>query len=147
MHTTRNSWPCPGCHDRVYLTRVQRLRAHEDPRNGKPCQGKGFAIDEPEYPQLIKLWGWETGNRMMKQRTPGFVPPTENGPHPLGDLQNLTMKAYPGASSFGYGAGKGITFRVGKWWYFAAPDGHVGEKYRVRPDAADALHEYVLQKN
>ncbi|MFJ4902963.1 hypothetical protein [Streptomyces sp. NPDC088727] len=138
-----NSWTCPGCHDSVTLTPAQRLRAHDDPRTGQPCSGKSFCIVEPEYPQLIKLWGWETGIQMMKARTPGWVPPTERGPHPIGTLQNLMLKAYPSAGSFGYGAGKGITFRVGHWWYFAAPDGHVGEKYRFRPDAADALHEYV----
>jgi hypothetical protein len=143
--TMLNSWPCPGCRDRVSLTRTKRLRAHDDPRTGQPCPGKGFCIDEPEYPQLIKLWGWETGNQMMKQRTPNWVPPTESGPHPIGALQKIAMEAYPGAESFGYGAGKGITFRVSRWWYFAAWDGHVGERYRFRPDAADALDEYVKQ--
>ncbi|MFE6000395.1 hypothetical protein ACFQ6C_26600 [Streptomyces sp. NPDC056454] len=138
------TWTCPGCRDSVTLTPARRLRVHDDPRTGSPCSGKGFCIDEPEYPQLIKLWGWETGIQMMKQRTPGWVPPTESGPHPMGTLQDLMLKAYPScAESFGYGAGKGITFRVGRRWYFAAPDGHVGEKYPSHPNAADALHEYM----
>ncbi|MGW1436772.1 hypothetical protein ACWD7M_16175 [Streptomyces griseus] len=139
------TWTCPGCSDWVTLTPTRRLRAHDDPRTGEPCSGKGFCIDEPEYPQLIKLWGWETGIRMMKRRTPGWVPPTENGPHPVGTLQNLMLKAYPSAESFGFSSGGGITFRVGRWWYFAAPDGHVGEKYHFRQDVADALHEYMKE--
>jgi hypothetical protein len=148
--TVLNSWPCPGCHDRVTLTRTKRLRAHDDPRTGKPCPGKGFCIDEPEYPQLIKLWGWETGNQMMKQRTPGWVPPTESGPHLQGTLQKIIMKAYPSADAFGYagpmtGPGKGLTFSVGRQWYFAAPDGHVGGPYMRRADSADAHGEYLKQ--
>ncbi|MFJ6729424.1 hypothetical protein ACIQPQ_31430 [Streptomyces sp. NPDC091281] len=142
-----NSWRCPGCRDEVILTRTQRLRAHDDPRTGEACPGKGYCIDEPEYPQLIKLWGWETGQRLMDQQNPtGWVSPTKSGPHPIGALQGLIMAAYPIAGSFGYAAGKGITFCVSRWWYYAASDGHVGEKYRLRSDAADALHEYMKGK-
>lgn len=144
-------WTCPGYHDQIALTRTNRLRAHDDPRTGEPCPGKGFCIEEPEYPQLIKLWGWETGIKLMKRANPGWLSPMESGPHPLGVLQEIIMKAYPGADTFGYagaltGSGKGLTFCVRRWWYFAAPDGYVGEKYPTRADAAEGLHEYMKKE-
>ncbi|MER6606009.1 hypothetical protein ABT282_08835 [Streptomyces sp. NPDC000927] len=141
-------WTCPGCRDSIALTRTQRLRAHPDPRTDQPCPGKGFCINEPEYPQLVKLWGWQAGIKIMKQQAPEWVPPTESGPHPLGTLQQIILKAYPAADAFGYagaltGDDSGITFCVSRWWYFAASDGHVGEKYPARANAADALHRYM----
>lgn len=145
-----NRWSCPGCHDNVILTRTNRLRAHEDPRTGDPCPGKGFCIEEAEYPQLVRLWGWETGNQMMKQRTPGWVPPTESGPHPQEALVEIITKAFPGADEVGYngpmtGPGEGITFLVGRHSYFAAPDGHANGPYVRREDAACSLTEYMKE--
>lgn len=136
---------CPGCRQYpVTLTPTRRLRAHNDTM-GKPCPGKGFSVDQPMYPQLVKLWGWETGHELMKREFPEWPTPMETGPHPIGALQKIVMKAYPGADAFGYTSGKGITFCVSKRWYFAAPDGHVGEKYPTRVDAADAADEYLKE--
>lgn len=140
-----NSATCPGCRSYpVTVTPTGALRAH-DSGNGVPCPGKGFRLDQPMYPQFIKLWGWETGQQLMKREFPDWVSPMESGPHPIGDLQKMVMKAYPSADAFGYGAGKGITFLVGRSSYFAAPDGHVGGPYMRRADAADALHHYIKE--
>jgi hypothetical protein len=142
----RTSATCPGCRQYpVTVTPTGALRAH-DSGNGIPCPGKGFRLDQPIYPQLIKLWGWETGQKLMKQEFPEWVSPMDSGPHPIGTLQKLVLKAYPSADAFGYTSGRGITFCVSKRWYFATPDGHVGEKYPTRVAAADAADEYLKEK-
>lgn len=90
-----NSATCPGCRNYpVTVTPTGALRAH-DTGTGKPCPGRGFRLDQPIYPQLIKFWGWETGQKLMKREFPEWVSPMESGPHPQGTLQELIMKAYP----------------------------------------------------
>jgi hypothetical protein len=143
-------WTCPGCRETVALTSARRLRAHDDPRTSQPCPGKGFCIDEPEYPQLIQLWGWKTGIQLMKKRSPLWMSPPELAPHSRGALQKIVMKAYPTADAFNYtrpptGPDDSITFCVRRRWHFAAPDGHVGEGYASRSDAADAFDEHMKE--
>lgn len=142
---------CPGCRESVSVTPTRRLRAH-DARPGIPCPGKGFSLVEPIYPQLIKLWGWETGQKLMKREFPEWVSPEESGPHSPKDLQKLILKAYPDAKKLrlvgvvpGY-SDTGVTFTTGPGrWYYAAPNGHVGEGYASEAEAGDALDDYAFR--
>lgn len=137
---------CPGCLDQAALTVMNRLRAHPDPRTGDPCPGKGFCIDEPEYPQLIRLWGWETGQFLMKRENPGWTSPSESGPHPIGGLQQIAVKAYPRARFFtreGPLGSQGLVFRAGHQWYWMTCDGHVGERHKERVLALDSMYRHL----
>lgn len=71
-------WTCPGCRESVAVTPTRRLRAHDDPSVGAPCQGKGFWLDRAAYPQYVELFGQERANEIMRGEFPGWEPPAAN---------------------------------------------------------------------
>jgi len=71
-------WTCPGCRESVAVTPTRRLRWHEDPSVGAPCQGRGFRLDRAAYPQYVELFGQERANEIMRREHPGWEPPVDN---------------------------------------------------------------------